>query len=175
MKGLLKNLQMLVIFMIMWIILNENIGLFTLFTGILVAVFTLNFTNALLKINYAEKFYVSPLKFMLYLGMLIKEIFLSGFDMIKRIIQGDITPTFIEYESDLTDQLALTLLANSVTLPPGGITVSRHENQLTILSASANVGEVRKQIEAFEMKVKRFEKDQKHFEKKLKELVMYNK
>lgn|GEM_PF-921660 len=175
MKGFLKNLQMIIIFMLIWIILNENVRLLTLIIGLFISVSTLRFTNSLLKVNYAEAFYVPPIAFLLYAFMLIKEIYVSGYDMIKRIFKGNITPTFIEYDSCLTDSLTLILLSNSVTLPPGGITVSRHEQHLTILSANANEEEVRQEVARYEKRLTKFEKELKRVEKRLKGFAVSNK
>ena len=161
--------------MLIWIILNENIKLLTLLIGFFISVSTLRFTNSLLKVNYAETFYVPPIAFLLYACMLVKEIYVSGYDMIKRIFTGNITPTFIEYDSTLSDQLALILLSNSITLPPGGVTVSRHEQHLTILSANSDEEEVLKEVAKYEQKLKGFEKELKRVEKKLNGFVISNK
>lgn len=158
MKVVLKNVQTIVIFMIIWIILFENVRPFTLITGIFISIFTLRVTNGLLKMNYAEEFYAPPVAFFMYFFMLIKDIYVSGFDMLGRILKGKVTPSFTEYESGLSDQLSLLLLSNSITLPPGTITVSRHENHFTILAAHTNEKEVRKEVERIEKRLKKFER-----------------
>lgn len=175
MKGILKNVQIIVIFMLIWVVLNENVKLLTLLIGFFVSVSTLRFTNSLLKVNYAETFYVPPIAFLLYAVMLIKEIYVSGYDMIKRIFTGNITPTFIEYDSSLSDQLALVLLSNSITLPPGGVTVSRHERHLTILSANSDEEAVLKDVAKYEEKLKGFERELRRIEKKLSGFAISNK
>lgn len=158
MKVSLKNIQTIIIFMVIWIILFENVRPFTLITGIFVSIFTLRATNALLKIDYAEEFYAPPVALFHYFCRLIRDIYLSGYNMLKHILKGDITPTLMEYESDLSDQLPLLLLSIGITLPPGTITVGRHENHFTILSAHTNVEKVRKEIERMEKLLKSFER-----------------
>ncbi len=153
-----KKLQTIVIFMIIWVILNENIRPFTLISGIVISIFTLQFTNRLLKMDYSEEFYVPPVAAIVYLFQIIKEIYLAGFDMVKRIFTGNVHPTFIEYESQLSDQMALVLLANSITLTPGTVTVDRYQNHMTILSANPDVEDVRAgTYEGLEKKLDKFE------------------
>ncbi len=65
------------------------------------------------------------LKVLAYLPWLIKEIILSGVDVMKRVLhpQMPIDPKMVEIEVDLETDVAKVLLANSITLTPGTVTV----------------------------------------------------
>jgi len=62
---------------------------------------------------------------MAYLAVLLKEIFLSNFRVMAIILfkRIPITPALTEVRIDLRSQMAKTILANSITLTPGTITV----------------------------------------------------
>ena len=62
---------------------------------------------------------------MAYLVVLLKEIFLSNFRVMAIILfkRIPITPALTEVRIDLRSQMAKTILANSITLTPGTITV----------------------------------------------------
>ena len=153
-----KNAQAFIILLAVWIVLNESVTGVTLALGALLAVFSLRCTNKLLNMDYAKEFYMSPLVFMNYLFMVLKEIYCSAYVMMKRIIKKDMTPTFVEFESELTNPLLLIFLANSVTLPPGSVTVERHDNKLLILTANPDKEEVKRFCKKIEQKLMRFER-----------------
>ena len=155
MKTFAKNLQMVIVFTIVWIILNENMRPLTLLTGSLISILTLNLTNKLLKLDYANVFNFSPLSFIMYMIWIIIEIYYSGYDMFKRIIKGDIEPTFMEYESKFKDPVSLVILSNTITLPPGSVTIDRDENVLSIITATAETEKFHKEIERIERNLER--------------------
>jgi len=155
MKSIFKNLQVIFAFTIIWIILNENIRPLTIGIGILISILTLRLTNGLLKLDYAKTFSVSPLSFIVYIVWIIFEVYYSGYDMFKRILKGDIQPTFLEYESKFKDQLSLVLLSNTITLPPGSVTVDRQDQRLTIIVADSDQEKFRKEIERIETNLER--------------------
>lgn len=60
-----------------------------------------------------------------YLFYLAGQIFIAGVDVVRRVLRPemDISPGLIKFYTPLTDDLPITLNANSITLTPGTITL----------------------------------------------------
>ena len=69
-----------------------------------------------------------------YLYYLVKEIVIANFVTMKLVLSSHyaVEPVLIEFETNLKTNTAKFLLANSITLTPGTITVSVEENKFTI-------------------------------------------
>lgn len=149
----MKKIQAIAVLVLIWVILNEGVTIASLILGIIFAIFALRITNSLFKIDYAESFYLPPLKFLGYFLLVSKEFYVSTVVLMRRVLRKDITPIFFEYESELTDPFLLVLLCNAITLPPGTVTVARHKNKLTILSAAQNEAEMHQYCKKVERKL----------------------
>ena len=66
--------------------------------------------------------------------MLIKEIIKANFAVIKMIMSSryELEPVVVRFRTDLKTAPARILLANSITLTPGTITVSLEENEYVV-------------------------------------------
>ncbi len=65
------------------------------------------------------------IKLFAYVIYLISQILLAGIDVARRVMRSkiDISPGIIKFDTPLTDDLQITLNANSITLTPGTITI----------------------------------------------------
>lgn len=72
--------------------------------------------------------------FIHYSFRLIYEIYRASFIQILRIIKQDNHSVIIEVKLDVTDPLLITIIANSITLTPGTITIDTDDNILFVLS-----------------------------------------
>jgi len=133
MKNYWKKIEILLFFLAIWIILNENIRPLTVVTGIIVAVLTLETTNRLLKIDYSQEFYLPATTIFWIFCRMIRAIYLAGFDLFKRILTGDLKPTFYAYETKIKSPLLLVLLSNRMTMPPGSATVWREGSKFLFI------------------------------------------
>ncbi|MBF4694411.1 Na+/H+ antiporter subunit E [Fusibacter ferrireducens] len=130
-----------------WINKSEKIGILALFFLILTEHITvLNIVVALLIATLISKSLDSKVLLRPYIRgrILIKWIIYGGilfYEVIKANIQValitlsrhmDIEPMVVTYESQLSDEWLLTILANSITLTPGTMTVDIKGNQLLI-------------------------------------------
>lgn len=68
---------------------------------------------------------------------LVVEIFLAGIAVIPTIIKGDADVEIVRVETRLKDELLIDILANSITLTPGTVTVDKIGNQLLVLNLNA--------------------------------------
>ncbi|MCD6407239.1 Na+/H+ antiporter subunit E, partial [Candidatus Aerophobetes bacterium] len=68
----------------------------------------------------------------IYLGVLIFKIYLASFKMIFAIITGNINPGIVHFRTRLRSELARVILANSITLTPGTLTLDLKEDHLVV-------------------------------------------
>lgn len=69
-----------------------------------------------------------------YFFKLLYEIYLSSFINIVRIIKKDQDLIIVEVELELTTPLPITIIANSITLTPGTMTIDVNENVLLVMA-----------------------------------------
>lgn len=88
--------------------------------------------------SHTKKYFMlgfSPIKLLLYTIWLMKELVLANVDVAKAALKKDlpIEPKILYFQCHYDNPLALTVLANSITLTPGTITVNvSHKNVYTI-------------------------------------------
>jgi len=114
------------IFFIVWLLLVGALNLSEIFVGLLVATFTawlsskhLAFLDSF-KINKA-----TPGHVLRYLGVFIVALLRANIDMARRVLSPrlPINPAFVEVETQIKSPLGQLILANSITLTPGTLTV----------------------------------------------------
>jgi multicomponent Na+:H+ antiporter subunit E len=75
---------------------------------------------------------LNPVRWILFLGYLIGPFFFSlakaNLDVAYRVITGKINPGIVKISPGLTTDLGITMLANSITLTPGTLTVDIDED-----------------------------------------------
>ena len=119
---------MYVLFFLAWIIFN---GQFTLEIAILgVAVATVMFAFMCKFMDYSIKkelnVYKKSIWFFAYIVLLLREIVKANLEIIPRIltIEEEMEPVIVKFKTNLKSDFTRMLLANSITLTPGTITVS---------------------------------------------------
>jgi multicomponent Na+:H+ antiporter subunit E len=122
------------IFTIFWIVLFERATPFILFTAPLISIFSIKISEKfLLKDSFYELYYFNIFWLIKYSFYLIIEIYKSGLSIIPNIISGHSNPDIVEIYTDLDSNLQVALLANSITLTPGTITMDVHGQRLKVL------------------------------------------
>jgi len=109
-----------------WLILSFNFQPVSLFIG---AVFS--FLISLLSQGFFLKSHegIRSQSFLIiwhsfiYIFVLLYEMFLASFDVVYRVITMNINPEVVMIKSNIKSDLGLVLLANSITLTPGTITI----------------------------------------------------
>lgn len=69
-----------------------------------------------------------------YSIFLVLEIYIAAFNVMKVIIKGDDRPTLYTIKLDIEEAFIITLIANSITLTPGTLTIDKKGNELLVLS-----------------------------------------
>jgi energy-converting hydrogenase B subunit A len=58
-----------------------------------------------------------------YFIVLIIEIFKAELDVVKRVLNGKVEPVVVEIKTELKRPISQTILANSITLTPGTLSI----------------------------------------------------
>ena len=128
---------MFIIYFLLWIIFNGafslEIALFGIGVSALIYAFTCKFMDFSIKkdINLCKKFF----GLIHYIIVLIIEIIKANLVMIKYIIvkqEYELKPVIFKMETKLKSKYLRVLLANSITLTPGTISVEMNDNVIFI-------------------------------------------
>ena len=118
-----------------WLVLNEKIDIQTIVLGVFIAVLCTWISGLLLGFDYVEVFSLSPLYFLKYAVILMKEVYLAGIKATANILRGNVTPCIVRITMDsrIKHPFLRSIVANSITLTPGTITIKQNEEELTVL------------------------------------------
>lgn len=134
MKKIKDYLWLVFLFTLIYIILSENFSVLTIMLGVASAIASIFLTNKILAVDYVEIFRLNLFLIIVYFWIILRDTYIVGFDVIKRIFTGNVKPNFIAYKSKLNDEFLTVLLANAITMPPGTIAVSREGHDMEILT-----------------------------------------
>ena len=119
-----RLLAAIVILTVVWAVWMESFALWVLLQGALLSALALHITNRhLLGDAWQERFKLHPLTLLRFLGVLVVEIFRSGFHAMWVTVTGRIDVGVVDLPTRITDPLHGTLVANAITLTPGTVTV----------------------------------------------------
>ena len=127
---------MYLLFFAIWVILNGRITLEVVLFGVVIA--TLMFAFICKFMDYSIKkelwFFKNFFLLLWYLIVLIVEILKANFAVVKLIfsVKYQIEPALVTFKSPLKTGFANFLLANSITLTPGTITVSSENGEFMV-------------------------------------------
>ena len=137
-----------VILFIFWIIVSANFGWQNLLLGSFIALIISSFMydmltddirysgNILQKLFYIIFFYLPQ-----YVLIMAFNLLESNFKVIKNVIFMDINPGVIKIDTDLNSDTGITILANSITLTPGTLSVETDEEHHNLYVHWINVTE----------------------------------
>ena len=115
---------------LLWVILRENITVPEAVTGAIAGCACLFFCRKYLPFSKIEN--IRPLRLALYPFYIIGQVYLAGFNTIKLIL-SEADADIIEVKTQISNVFLRTLLANSITLIPGSITLELNNDTLTVL------------------------------------------
>jgi len=115
-----------------WMGLTMSLSTQELTTG-----FIVSFIIALLYVkNYesSDKFSFNPIAYIIYLVVFLKNLVLSNWDVARRVIDPKlpINPGIVAIKTNLKEDYKKLMLANSITLTPGTITLDVKDDTLYI-------------------------------------------
>lgn len=126
----------LIFLILFWIILAEKINFEVIVIGLLMCltVFFLNKEAYLINSRTSLNLFKKLGYILLYILILLKEIAIANFQVAMIVLSRDmkISPGTINYKTKLKSGLGRTILANSITLTPGTLTVILEDDMLTV-------------------------------------------
>lgn len=127
---------MFLLFFLVWLIFNGNVTLEIVIFGLVIAAVMFAFICKFMGHSiHKELIYMKKSGyFFRYILILIREIFKANMAVIHLILtdREEVEPVMISCHTDLKTDMAKAILANSITLTPGTITVSMEENELVV-------------------------------------------
>ena len=127
---------MYIIFFALWIIMNVRITLEIVLFGVVIAAVMYGFICKFM--DYSPKKELWAIKktpwILQYLYHLLREIIIANIATIKLLLSSSyaIEPALVKFHTALKSDTAKFVLANSITLTPGTITVSIEEDCFTV-------------------------------------------
>lgn len=127
---------MYIVFFLIWVIFNGQLTLEIALFGAVISGVMYAFICRFM--NYRPGTDVLMAKKLIcllhYLGVLLKEIIKANYIVIRMIISSryEIEPAVVHFKADLQTAPARILLANSITLTPGTITVSLEGDEYVV-------------------------------------------
>ncbi|WP_432406025.1 Na+/H+ antiporter subunit E [Wukongibacter sp. M2B1] len=127
----------LMLYFLFWIILAEKLDFQVVIIGIIVtgAISLYNLENE--KERYKGKRFLKFKKIKLliyYVILLVKEIIIASFQVAKIVLSKElnISPSVVTFRTRLQSDLSKTILANSITLTPGTLTIEVTNDEFTV-------------------------------------------
>jgi multicomponent Na+:H+ antiporter subunit E len=146
-----KRIFQFLIYLIMWVLLTWSLKFQDLMAGIVVASVVTILTRKLFPDSFINL--MNPIRFvfaLLYIPYLVYYILLANLDVAYRVLNPNlpIKPGIIKVKTSLKNEFAKTILANSVTLTPGTLTVDVDGENFYVhwINVSSDNIEVQKKI-----------------------------
>jgi len=116
----------------MWMILSANFEIANIIIGIGISFFVALLYTQMFKHNEFEV--INPYWVGVYLIILIKNLIISNLQITKRTLSKDmkLSPAIVEVKTELKSEWKKLLLANSITLTPGTLTLDVKDDKLYI-------------------------------------------
>lgn len=127
---------MYILLFLLWMIFNANITLEIVIFGLVIAAAVYFFMCRFMDFSIQKD--ISMMKksglFLLFVGTLLWEIMKANGATIKMILSNryETEPCIVRFTSNLKTKTARVLLANSITLTPGTITVELEDNEYVV-------------------------------------------
>lgn len=116
----------------MWMILSSNIQLANIIIGLTLSIFVSFIYEKMFTHEKLEL--INPYYFAIYLLILIKNLIISNIQIAIRVLSPDmkLNPMVVEVKTNLKSDWKKLLLANSITLTPGTLTLDVVDDVLFI-------------------------------------------
>lgn len=129
-----------IIMLVFWILLSGEFNLILLISAVFASLFVASISHDLLIGDADIRAGVTRLgRFLKYLPWLLYQILLSNIDLVYRTLHPGmpIDPCLVKFDTSLRTDIGITILANSITLTPGTVTVEATKDGVFIVHAIA--------------------------------------
>ena len=136
---------MYLLFLIAWIIFNGNFTSEIFIFGVVIAAVVLAFMCKFMDYSLKKEWNVYKKSgwFLVYVLLLFREIIKANLAIIPRIltVEEEMEPILVTFRTHLKSDFARMVLANSITLTPGTITVALERDKYTIHCLDTSLAE----------------------------------
>lgn len=136
---------MYLMFFLAWIVFNGNITLEIVIFGVIISAVVFAFMCKFMDYSLKKEInvYKKSIWFLAYAALLILEIIKANLAIIPKIltVEEEMDPVIVKFRTSLKSDFTRMLLANSITLTPGTITVSLEEDEYTIHCLDTSLAE----------------------------------
>lgn len=118
-----------------WILFSEDFTFTILSLGLLFSFAIALFTYSLFIHEYeTEKRSLLPRIdiLLLFLGYVVFKMYMDSFKVLYNVVRGNINPRIVHFRTKLQSEMARVILANSITLTPGTITLAIDDDHLIV-------------------------------------------
>ena len=126
----MRNIFIIAILTIVWVVLVENLEIIFLITGIIVSIFTLLACKKYLPLREIDD--VSFSKLITYPAYLLGQIYLAGFYIIKVILVGE-RLDIVTITTELKSNTLRAILLDSITMTPGSIAIALTDDKVMVV------------------------------------------
>lgn len=135
MKKYINHIIQILLFTLVWCVLNESFDLIYFISGVTISWLTILFVNSfLLEGSYVLIYMINPIVMVRYIIRLIFQIYKSGINSFFKIIRGNDQVKIHTYHTKIKNEIKIGLLANAITSTPGTVTIDKEGQELKILS-----------------------------------------
>ncbi|MGB7345929.1 MAG: Na+/H+ antiporter subunit E, partial [Pirellulaceae bacterium] len=122
-------------FFIVWLVLSEDFDRFHMGLGLMSALAVAWFNTE----RTPTRPTITAIRFVLYIPWLIVQVVKSGIHLSKIILNPSlpISPQLIRFHTDIQNESGIVLLANSITLTPGTITLEVNGQEFVVHAIDA--------------------------------------
>ncbi len=133
-KKIISNITLFLILLIIWIALNESLSLQVVFLGAFFSFLSILLTKMLFSDNDNITSYDIPLWFLVYyLFAMLFFIIRSSVQVIICLMKGKVKPRVVTLRSKLNNPWYISIIANSITLTPGTVTLDKTGKVMKVL------------------------------------------
>jgi multicomponent Na+:H+ antiporter subunit E len=133
--GLVHFVFTFAVSLLLWVLLAGSLDPQELLAGVVVALLVTAVAAPRLGIFTGMRFSpAAPVHLVLYLGRFFVALVVANFDVARRVLAPSlpIRPAVVEVRTGLRSALGRMLLANSITLTPGTLTIDVHDDRLLV-------------------------------------------
>ncbi|MCL2226565.1 MAG: Na+/H+ antiporter subunit E [Oscillospiraceae bacterium] len=123
-------IYMVIIFTIIWLVLREEFTLASVLIGFAVSTVCVLFCRKFLPLEKIAG--VNYFKFFIYIIYLIGQMYLGAISAIRLVVKGA-KADVVEIRTDITNDFLKVMLANSITLVPGSVTLEVRGDKIVVL------------------------------------------
>lgn len=129
-----KFFNLFIVLLIFWSLLTLNITLINIIIGVLVSLVIAYFSYSIIYQTSMQKQKMKLSKLPIYLFILFFQIYRSSFTYIYRMFSKNCYPTIIEIDIEISNPFIISIIANSITLTPGTVTIDYIDHKLILLA-----------------------------------------